>query len=221
MDTLSIHQLSAPSGEFLEPPQSSKPITASGFELRPGFIAMVREQPFSGYELENPYHHLREFEQMCSCLSIAGMAQETLRWKLFPFSLAKKAKQWYTHNVGKVNGEWEELRNRFCLAFFPISRIASLRKEILDFRQDEKETLGTACARFSQLTHAGPDLSIPDHVLLQHFWLGLNNNTAQQLDITAGGSFAYKTTSEGVALLDRILENTSFTEPLPVVQPSS
>ena len=96
MSTLSIHQLSAPSGEFLEPPQSSKPITASGFELRHGFIAMVREQPFSGYELENPYHHL------------------------------------------------QELRNRFCLAFFPISRIASLRKEILDFRQDEKETLGTA-----------------------------------------------------------------------------
>ena len=79
----------------------------------------------------------------------------------------------------------------------------------------------TAWARFSQLTHAGPDLSIPDHVLLQHFWLGLNNDIAQQLDITAGGSFAYKTTSEGVALLDRILENTSFTEPLPVVQPSS
>ena len=53
------------------------------------------------------------------------------------------------------------------------------------------------------------------------FWLGLINDTAQQLDITAGGSFAYKTTSEGVALLDRILENTSFTEPLLVVQPSS
>ena len=51
--------------------------------------------------------------------------------------------------------------------------------------------------------------------------MGLNNETTQQLDITAGGSFAYKTTSEGVALLDRILENTSFTEPLPVVQPSS
>ena len=109
MDTLSIHQLSAPSGEFLEPPQSSKPIIASSFELRPGFIAMVREQPFSGYELENPYHHLREFEQLCSCLSIVGMAQETLRWKLFPFSLNERARQWYAHNVGKVNGEWEEL----------------------------------------------------------------------------------------------------------------
>ena len=58
-------------------------------------------------------------------------------------------------------------------------------------------------------------------MLLQHFWLGLNNDTAQLLDITTGGAFAYKTTSEGVALLDRILENTSFIEPLLVVQPSS
>ena len=89
------------------------------------------------------------------------MAQETLRWKLFPFSLSERARQWYAHNVGKVNGELEELRDRLCLAFFPISRIASLRKEILDFRQDEKESLGAAWARFSQLTHAGLDLSIP------------------------------------------------------------
>ena len=124
------------------------------------------------------------------------MAQETLRWKLFPFSLSERARQWYAHNIGKVNREWEELRDRFCLAFFPISRITSLRKEILDVRQDEKETLSTAWARFTQLTHAGPYLSIPDHVLLQHFWLGLNNETALQLDITAGGSFAYNETAQ-------------------------
>ena len=92
MDSLSINQFSAPKGEFLEPPKSSKPIIASGFELHPGFIAMVQEQSFSGYDHENPYDHLREFEQLCSCLSIAGMAQETLRWKLFPFSLAERAK---------------------------------------------------------------------------------------------------------------------------------
>ena len=157
MENLSIQNLSAPKGEFVEPPQSSKPITASSFELRPGVIAMVQEQTFSGYDNENPYHHLRKFEQLCSCLSIAGMAQETLRWKLFPFSLSERVRQWYAHNVGKVNKEWEEVRDRFCLAFFPISRIASLRKEILDFHQDEKESLGAAWARFSQLTHASPD----------------------------------------------------------------
>jgi hypothetical protein len=177
METISIQKLSAHKGKFLELPQSSKPITASGYELRPCFIDMVWEQTFSGFDDENPYHHLREFKQLCSCLTIAGMAQETLQWKLFPFFVAERAKQWYAHNVGKVNVEWNELRDRFCLAFFPISRIASLRKEILNFHQDEKETLVAAWARFSQLTHAGPDLSIPDHMLLQHFWLGLSKES--------------------------------------------
>ena len=125
------------------------------------------------------------------------MAQETLQWKLFPFSLAEKAKQWYTQNIEKANREWEKLRNRFYLAFFPISRIVSLQKEILDFHQDEKETLGAAREKFTQLTHIDLDLSIPDHVLLQHFWLGLNKESALQLDISTGGSFAFKTTSEG------------------------
>ena len=132
------------------------------------------------------------------------MAQETLRWKLFPFSLNERARQWYAHNVGKVNGEWEELQDRFCLAFYPISRIASPRKEILNFHQDEKESIGAALARFSQFTHAGPDLSIPNHVLLQHFWLGLSKESALQLDISAGGSFTHKTTAEGEALLNRM-----------------
>ena len=105
---------------------------------------MVREQTFSGLDYENPYHHLWEFEQLCACLTILGMSHETLRWKLFPFSLDEREKQWYAHNVGKVNGDWEELRNRLCLAFFPISRMAALRQEILNFQQKEKETIGAA-----------------------------------------------------------------------------
>jgi hypothetical protein len=87
---------------------------------------MVRDRAFSGLDYENPYHHLREFEQLCACLTISGMSQETLHWKLFPFSLHERARQWYDHNIGKVNGDWEELRNKFYLAFFPISRIATL-----------------------------------------------------------------------------------------------
>jgi len=105
------------------------------------------------------------------------MSQETLWWKLFPFSLDERAKQWYAHNVGKVAGDWEELRNRFYLAFFPISRIAALRQEILNFQQKEKETIGAAWDRFSILMRSGPDLSIPNHVLLQHFWLGLSKES--------------------------------------------
>ena len=73
MDFTPIIQLSTLKGELLEPPPPADPILIDGYELCPAFIAMVQEQSFSGIEDENPYTHLREFEQLCSCLTIAGM----------------------------------------------------------------------------------------------------------------------------------------------------
>jgi hypothetical protein len=108
MDSTPIHKFSTTKGEFLEPPQSLKPITTSVYELRPGFIAMVQELSFSGQEDENHYTHLWEFEQLCFCLHISRMTHETIKWKLFPFSLLGRAKQWYAHSVG-VHGNWDEL----------------------------------------------------------------------------------------------------------------
>ena len=64
MEHTSIQKISAPNGEFLDPTKCSMSITASSLELRPGFIAMVREQFFSSFDNENPYHQLREFKQL-------------------------------------------------------------------------------------------------------------------------------------------------------------
>ena len=82
----------ASKGELLEPTPVSKPTHSSGCELHPSLKAMVQAQSFSGHDCENPRHHLLAFKEMCSCLSISGMTQETLKWKLFPFSLTGKAK---------------------------------------------------------------------------------------------------------------------------------
>ena len=62
MEQPSIQDLSAPTGEFLEPAPSEYPILSSGYELCPDLITMVQELSFSGLDGENPYHHLREFE---------------------------------------------------------------------------------------------------------------------------------------------------------------
>ena len=78
---------------------------------------MVRELSFSGLDSENPYYHLREFEQVCSCRAIAGMSRDTLRGKLFPFSLVEEARQWYMRTVTSMNRNWGELRDEFCLKF--------------------------------------------------------------------------------------------------------
>ena len=92
MEQPSILSFSASKGELIEPPKSEHPILASSYELSPELIALVQKSSFTGLDSENPYHHLREFEQVCSCRAIAGMSHDTLKWKLFPFSLVEKAK---------------------------------------------------------------------------------------------------------------------------------
>jgi hypothetical protein len=166
MDKLSLHQLSAPKSEFYEPPAPANPILSTSYELSSGYIDLVQEHSFSGRDCENPYHHLHEFQQVCSCLKILGMTHETLKWKLFPFSLSEEARQWYIRVVGCINGSWNELQDRFCSAFFPLYRICALQTEVLTFRQNDKESIGVVWARFTLLVQSGPDLSLPEHLLL-------------------------------------------------------
>ena len=84
---------------------------------------------------------------------------------MFPFSLTEKAKQWYTQAVDSTNGDEDELKDKFCLAFFPMSHIGSLPRAILNFER-YKESIGVAWVRFSKLIYASPDLSLPDNILL-------------------------------------------------------
>ena len=111
---------------------------------------MVRTQLFSGTISEDPSDHLRVFEGLCSILEIPGMAQEAVRWKLFPFSLKERMEQWYTCTIGSMCGDWKELRADFCHSFSRDKRINSLPIDILDFKQLE-ESIGAAWARFLRL----------------------------------------------------------------------
>ena len=86
----------------------------------------------------------------------------------------------------------------------------SLVYERISFQQNEKESIGAAWARFLLLVKSGPVLSLPDYVLLEHFYSGLDKDSASYLDMTVGGSFAHKTLAEGMEILEIISENTSF-----------
>ena len=166
MDNTPIYQYAKPTSASLKPPKSSEPILTPDNELRPCFIKLIRDQSFLGEGNKNPYSHLQEFEQTCACLRIAGMSDETLRWKLFPFFLTGRAKQWYSQTVGSVQEDWETLCSKFCLCFFPISKAVSLRKEVLNFRQLEEESLATSWDSFYDLIITGPNLTIQEPVLL-------------------------------------------------------
>jgi hypothetical protein len=61
------------------------------------------------------------------------------------------------------------------------------------------------------LTNSGPTLSLPEDVLLEHFYLGLNKEAALYLNTASGGSFLHETIKEGKAILEKILKNTPYT----------
>jgi len=143
------------------------------------------------------------------------MHHETMKWKLFPFSLTGRAKEWYSVTVRSIEGDWNILKYKFCLRYFHSSKIIKLHIEALSFKQREEESLGAAWPRYTELISSGPDLGIPEAMHLQNFACGLRTNSATFLDKTSGGSFLHKTVSEAKAILDRILNNTRVYEDLP------
>ena len=49
---------------------------------------------FHGMEYENPYQHIKEFEDVCNTFREGGASIDLMRLKLFPFTLKDKAKVW-------------------------------------------------------------------------------------------------------------------------------
>jgi len=68
------------------------PPDASHFNFKPGIIQLLPF--FHGLDLENPYLHLREFEEVCNTYNDSNCSMNTIRLKIFPFSLKDKAKTW-------------------------------------------------------------------------------------------------------------------------------
>ena len=107
------------------------------------------------------------------------------------------------------------LCSKCCLRFFPISKVVSLRKEVLTFRQLEEESIGTSWECINSLITTFPDLAILDPMLIQHFYMGLSKDSMQSLDQASRGAFLHLSTSEARSMLDKISEKTPYTSKLP------
>ena len=82
--------------------------------------------------------------------------------------------------------------------------MAELRREIIYFRQLEEESLRKSWDRFINLTLTGPKLSIPEEVLLIHFFEGLSGENKQTLNTASRGSFYHLPASEARDLIDSL-----------------
>jgi hypothetical protein len=70
----------------------SFPPDASHFNFKPDIIQLLPS--FHALDLENPYLNLREFEEVCNTYNDLNYSMNTIKLKLFLFSLKDKAKTW-------------------------------------------------------------------------------------------------------------------------------
>ena len=90
------HQSMRTLKDCLQPTRSSAPsciifpTNANNFNFKPGMISLLPK--FHGLDFETPYLHFKEFEEVCSTFYDQSCNEETIRLKLFHFSLKDKEK---------------------------------------------------------------------------------------------------------------------------------
>jgi hypothetical protein len=89
--------------------------------------------------------------------------------------------------------------------------VISLRIEVLIFKQHEDEPLDAFWDRFNDLITTGPDLAILDPILLQHFYLGLSKDDAQDLSAASRGAFLSLPISKARLVHDKIIRRAPCT----------
>jgi hypothetical protein len=87
--------------------------------------------------------------------------------------------------------------------------VNDLRKEILTFRQLEEESLAESWDHFIDLTLIGPNLAIPDPILLQYFDEGLSKDSRESLDISSRGSFLHLLASEARVTIKKTISGAA------------
>lgn len=93
---------------------------------------------------------------MSNSLKIDGHTEEAKNLRMFLFTLAEEAEEWfYSLPAGSIT-TWEEMEKAFLNEYFPASVFLRKRYEILNFKQKDGETLGDTYKRFKRVLVACP-----------------------------------------------------------------
>ena len=112
--------------ELLHPTQNSVPScimfppNAPHVELKQDLLAILPD--FRGQENENPYVHVRAFEEVISSFYTQNVI-ETAKLRFFPFSLKDKARSWFYTLKPRSIGSWGEMAKEFFKKHFPPHKV--------------------------------------------------------------------------------------------------
>ncbi|RVW23040.1 hypothetical protein CK203_107727 [Vitis vinifera] len=172
--------------------------------IRPHIVPLL--PTFHGMESENPYAHIKEFEDVCNTFQEGGTAIELMRLKLFPFTLKDKAKIWLNSLRPRSIRTWTELQADFLKKFFPTHRTNGLKRQISNFSARENEKFYECWERYMEAINACPHHGFDTWLLVSYFYDGMSSSMKQILETMCGGDFMSKNPEEAMDFLSYVSE---------------
>ncbi|XP_052736704.1 uncharacterized protein LOC128197896 [Vigna angularis] len=176
------------------------------FVLKTGLIHLLPK--FHGLAGESPHKHLKEFHIVCSSMKPHDVPEEHIFLKAFPHSLENVAKDWLYGLAPRSVTSWDDLKRLFLDKFFPASRTTAIRKDITGIRQLAGENLYEYWERFKTLCASCPHHQIPEQLLIQYFYEGLNNMDRGMIDAASGGALGDTTPANARQLIEKMASNS-------------
>uniref|UniRef100_A0A2N9EGP3 Retrotransposon gag domain-containing protein n=1 Tax=Fagus sylvatica TaxID=28930 RepID=A0A2N9EGP3_FAGSY len=180
--------------QLLHPTQSSIPScimfppNAPHVEIKQGLMAILPD--FRGLENENPYVHVRAFEEV-----IGSFYAQNGPWL-------------YTLKPRSI-GSWGEMTQEFYKKFFPPHKVQQVKRKISNFAQGNDETLFMAWERFKDTYNFCPTHGYDTWRLVSYFYEGLQPRDRQFVQVACGGGFLQKEPEDAMDYLDEIAENSN------------
>ncbi|RVW25435.1 hypothetical protein CK203_114593 [Vitis vinifera] len=147
--------------------------------IRPHIVPLL--PTFHGMESENPYAHIKEFED-------------------------DKAKIWLNSLRPRSIRTWTELQADFLKKFFPTHRTNGLKRQISNFSARENEKFYECWERYMEAINACPHHGFDTWLLVSYFYDGMSSSMKQILETMCGGDFMSKNPEEAMDFLSYVSE---------------
>ena len=197
--------------DHIHPPRVSAPSCiippADDVALRPHLVPLL--PTCHGMENENPYTHLRDFEEVCTTFKEGMMDMDLLKLKAFPLTLKDKAKIWLNSLRPRTIRNWAELQAEFLKKFFSAHKTNILKRQIYTFAAHDGEKFYQCWERFMETISACPHHGFDTWMLVNHFYCGMSPAMRQLLETMCGGDFLSKHPDEAIDFLNYVAETSN------------
>ena len=204
--------------DHIHPPRVSAPSCiippAEDVAVRPYLVPLL--PTYHGMENENPYTHIRDFEEVCTTFKEGMMDMDLLKLKAFPLTLKDKAKIWLNSLRPRTIRNWAELQAEFLKKFFSAHKTNNLKRQIYTFAAQDGERFYQCWERFMETISACPHHGFDTWMMVNHFYGGMSPAMRQLLQTMCGGDFLSKHPDKAMDFLNYVAETSKgWDEPNP------